>query len=285
MQNNKRFRIAILVFAVMLISNTSISHASPPNARVEVSSRRGFDTCQNPNYSQLVQIGNNSDFWSYGVYIGGINASCPMKDSALISQATGYGWGFIPLYVGRQSACGGFNDPNIVLIAPDVSTAQSQANTDATDAEAKATNLGFTVGSILYLDVEGYTITSTQCHTSTKAYIAQWIKKLHNDGWQTGAYGSACISYVSEWSAFVPAPDDVFMREVYTNPTVANTDVFNRSCVSNSYWASNQRHHQYYVTYTAKAYGSYTLRSRDENCSQGLVAATGYNDGVLNTCP
>lgn len=282
MRNIHRFKIVAVFSILIFLMTRSISFASPPGPRVEVSSRRGFDTCAGPNYAQMVQIGNNSDFWSYVAYIGGLNASCPLNDPSFINGTAGYGWGFLPVYVGRQAPCSGFANK----VSTDVATAQAQANSDATDAENRATFLGFTVGSLIYLDVEAYSNSVAGCHTAMKAYIAQWILKLHNDGWKTGAYGSACVSYVSDWALFGPPPDQVFIREVYAPPvSTANTNVLNRSCVNNLVWSVNQRHHQYLFTTAAKTYGTYTLPNRDETCSQGWVAATGYNDGVLNTCP
>ena len=119
-----------------------------------------------------------------------------------------------------------------------------------------------------------------------KAYVQGFVKQLHNDGWKTGVYGSSCSSYASDWITISPPPDQVFLAEYYNAPvSVANTNVFNRSCVNNLNWGNNQRHHQYFTTQLSKKYGSYTLPNRDETCSQGWVAGNGYNDGVLNTCP
>lgn len=235
-----------------------------------------------PNYNQMVQIGNNSDFWSLGIYIGGSNALCTYNDPLFVNASSGYGWGFLPLFVGRQAPCTSYASKTDY----DLPTSASYGSGDGTYAENRAIYLGFTRGSVIYLDVEGFDPADSSCRNAMKAYVQGFVKQLHNDGWKTGVYGSSCSSYASDWITISPPPDQVFLAEYYNAPvSVANTNVFNRSCVNNLNWGNNQRHHQYFTTQLSKKYGSYTLPNRDETCSQGWVAGNGYNDGVLNTCP
>lgn len=182
------------------------------------------------------------------------------------------GWSFVPTYVGRQAPCSSY----AYKISSTISTAQTQAREAAADAEAKASTYGFTRGTIIYLDIEGYDTSNTSCRNAVKAYVGEWSRQLRADGYRPGAYGSACSSAINDWAASNP-PDDVWIADWNVR-----RGVYDVGCVNSGYWTQSQRHHQYSGNVT-ESWNGQSL-SIDRNCAEGHVAGPGNNDGIANTC-
>lgn len=103
------------------------------------------------------------------------------------------GWGFLPLYYGRQDPTLKTTNPDIVFIksaAEGTTDASGPAVTPDTAPQSAVTlakKAGFPAGTILYLDVEQ----GGELGATTLQYIANWIKALADEGtYRPGVYCS-----------------------------------------------------------------------------------------------
>lgn len=277
------YSLIIFVFSVSSLPFAERVSAGTPGGTMQFSGRRGFDSCEQVSYYGMSEIGNNSDFWSFGFYIGGVNkGQCGSYDSNWVYATSNYGWGYLPIYVGWQAPCSTYNYYKGNWSSD---TAAYQAGYSDGNSAVNFSNY-LQITSVVFLDIEGYNTGNTTCHSRMLNYLQGFINSMHANGRPVGAYGSSCDSGVQSWAGLNPPPDYVYIAEWYYAPiSDQQTNVFNRSCVNNGVWAPNQRHHQYYNTGTARTYGGYTLAKRDELCSQAVVAGHGYDDGIANICP
>jgi hypothetical protein len=126
------------------------------------------------------------------------------------------------------------------------STAYQQGRNEASSAAAAAALLGFLNEKIIYYDVESYSGADQSCRNAVKYFIRGWVTRLHELGIKAGAYGTPCTSYISDWSALSPIPDDVWIA-YWKLPAAYDpyASVWNSPCLSNSLWANHQRLRQY----------------------------------------
>jgi hypothetical protein len=136
----------------------------------------GFDACAAPSAAAM-QAWRASPFATVGIYIGGADRACaqPNLTAAWVTQQASAGWRFLPLYAGPQVLYGQITAP------------QTQAVQAADDAVAQAASLGFTVGSIVYYDLEAYPATDS---ATAVAFMSAWTQEVHNKGYLSGIYSS-----------------------------------------------------------------------------------------------
>lgn len=276
-----RWSSLTLIIIIVLLVGTASVEAGPPGPVVNISGRKGFDKCWSLGISQMDDVSNLGPYWTVGIYFGGINVGTCKNNltSGWVSHNGGVGWGFLPIYLGRFPSC--FTPVgNHVLMSSNVATAISQANSAAKDAEVAANSFGFTVGTELYLDIEAYDINNSSCRSAANAYVSEWIRTLKADGYRAGAYGSSCQSAMNDWQAIASPPDDIYIGKWNNNTNV----ILGIDCINPAYWAHSKRHHQYDTNHVL-TYGSANNEIVNEVCSQGHVAGTGYDDGVLDSCP
>ncbi|MCG3206880.1 MAG: hypothetical protein FOGNACKC_00479 [Anaerolineae bacterium] len=244
-----------------------------------VNQGQGFDTCAAPTTGQLAAWQAASPYQYLGIYLGGDNHYTPCRTynqtyqtAAWFSAARQQGWRFIPIWVGPQAPCTGYN----VRLSQDATTARSQGIAEAQRALQAAAQLGLTAGqkSIIYFDMEYYDTRLTACHNAVNAFLEGWVSELQNNGHQAGIYGSV---YAAEgWYTLKHVPDSVwlpwYIRSSY-DPAVT-VDTLNQQWVTASYWG-NHRLFQYGGSHT-ESWGGVPLNI-DNNAARGLVALSGQS--------
>jgi hypothetical protein len=222
----------------------------------------------------------SSPFWSVGVYIGGANRGCENVNLTRdwVSRVYDQGWNFMPIWVGPQAPCSGFK----TKISTNTQTARTQGTNDATAAFNAATNLGFTKGTIIYFDIEGYNTSDSTCRNAVNAFLGAWVEKMHALGNRTGIYGSSCGSAASDWASINRVPDDVWLAATVNDPNFTPT-VLDIPCVDNGLWVFSQRIRHYRANST-ETFGGIQL-TIDRDCLQGHVAGgREYDDALPNVC-
>ncbi len=210
------------------------------------STGRGFDACSAPAQN-VMQSWLASPYRDVGIYIGGINRDCPQSQltPSWIQTVHGYGWDFMPLWVGVEAPCTAYT--NKISSVP--STAAQQGASEATAAAQAAVLLGLS-DSIIYYDLENYSITNTLCQqragiTSAQqsiavtAFVGAWVAGIKAAGFRAGVYGSPYNA--ADWASATTIPDAVWLSDWNDTPSV-----FGLAPLADSYWANNQRLHQYW---------------------------------------
>lgn len=243
---------------------SSPAHAAGPPAPGDFTGY-GFDTCVAPSQSVMDAWNLRSPFTAVGIYISGSSRYCGdayqtnlTKD--WVTRNAANGWRFMPIHVGRQAPCF-VNNPNSRVqkkrMSWTVSTARSQARSDAAETVAALVKYGFGAGSYSYLDIEWYARTKA-CDNVVLEFVDAWNEYLHSKGYKSGVYssGSAAIAAIdaariSGRTGFTK-PDQLWFA--WTNK-IANTD--GGPYLSDSGWANHQRIHQYHngvtMTYGGKS--------------------------------
>ena len=229
---------------------------------------QGFDKCEIPSLSQLQNWVSNSPYRAVNLYIGGSSRGCPNSalTASYISQIKQQGWRLIPTWVGPQAACSGYRS----RMSYNPTTAYNQGASEANAASDVAANLGLT-GTIIYYDLENYNTTDTACRNAAKSFISGWTAQLHARGNQSGVYGSACGSAISDFASISNVPDAVWPAH-WLIPYQYRSDatVWNVLCLSNNLWNNHQRIRQYAGGHN-ETWGGLTLNI-DSNVIDGIVA-------------
>jgi hypothetical protein len=152
----------------------------------------GFDTCAAPTTDVMQAWAGASPYHAVGVYIGGIDRSCP--DGNLtpdwLQTVTRQGWKFFPIYVGLQAPCwkdpGGGRPPVIAR-----SRRWTQGKEAADDAADRAAYFDIAPGSPIYYDMEYYPRKDTGCTQDVRAFLSAWTDELHARGFISGIYSSS----------------------------------------------------------------------------------------------
>jgi hypothetical protein len=213
----------------------------------------GFDTCKAPSSKVMDAWGRSSPFSAVGIYISGNSRFCGDDDQENLTKTwvtnnANHGWRFIPIHVGYQSPCFKNNPNSSVqkkLMSTNVSTARSQARSDAKETIAALEDLGFPSGSASYLDLEWYSRTDA-CDNIVLEFIDQWTETLHANDYLSGVYssGSAAIKLLDETAdegrSGFNKPDHLWFA--WTNGE-ANVD--GGSYLSDDNWSGPRRIHQY----------------------------------------
>ncbi|MGH3474099.1 MAG: glycoside hydrolase domain-containing protein, partial [Aeromicrobium sp.] len=223
-----------------------------------------------------------SPYSAVGIYISGNSRYCsdryqPNLSRTWVETNASHGWRFIPIHVGYQSPCFRNNPSSRVqkrLMSSTVSTARSQAASDAAEGIAALREYGFGAGDVHYLDLEWYSRTTT-CDRAVLEFIDVWTEKLHAAGFKSGVYssGSAAIAVLDSAKASgrsMTYPDHLWIA--WTNQ-VANTD--GGPYVRDTLWANHQRIHQYHNNVSA-SYGGHgvTIDKNFLDVGTGSVATT-----------
>jgi hypothetical protein len=154
-----------------------------------------------------------------------------------------------------------------------ISTARSQAASDAAETIAALKKYGFGSGSASYLDLEYYARTKT-CDNAVLEFIDVWTEKLHAAGFKAGVYssGSAAIAALDSAKASgrsMTFPDHLWIA--WTNK-VANTD--GGPYLRDSLWNNHQRIHQYHNNVSASYGGNgVTIDKNFLDVGKGSVAS------------
>ncbi|WP_441250982.1 glycoside hydrolase domain-containing protein [Kitasatospora sp. McL0602] len=214
-----------------------------PNATTTVPSTvatgYGFDACEAPSANTMQTWRASSPYRTVGVYIGGAARTCKEQANLTpgwVSARASEGWSFLPIYVGPQATIS-------PTIPADAASAQQAGTAAASDAVNQAANLGFALGSVLYVDVENY---GTTYHDRVQSYLTAWTKQIRALGFRSGVYSSAS-SGIKDLAAQYNQPGS-------TNPDVVWSANWNSQdnvsdgamgLPGSGYWPNAQRVHQY----------------------------------------
>ncbi|MFD7640210.1 glycoside hydrolase domain-containing protein [Kitasatospora sp. NPDC059795] len=212
----------------------------------------GFDRCAAPSDTTMAAWAANSPYRGTSVYLGGPAQACASPTKSWVDARNAEGWGFMPLYVGRQASIGN------LLVDADPTVARQQGSDAADDAVAKAAALGFQQGSVLYSDMEGYD--SSVYRDRVVAYLAGWTARLHGKGYRSGIYTGAA-SGVKDLSAryndsSYPEPDVLWAAAWNSHHDV--TDAGMGLPAGAGQWMPGRRGHQYAGNVT-ETYGGISL--------------------------
>lgn len=213
----------------------------------------GFDACVAPAQNVMDAWNLRSPYSAIGIYVSGDSRYCgdklqPNLSKAWVAKNAANGWRFIPIHVGRQSPCFKNNPKSKVQkkhMSKTVSTARSQARSEAAEAVAALKKYGFGSGSTTYLDIEWYARTKA-CDNIVLEFTDAWTEYLHKKGFKSGVYssGSAAIKAIDEARAAkrkgYTLPDNMWLA--WTNKK-ANTN--GGTYLSDAGWTKHQRLHQY----------------------------------------
>ena len=266
-------RITPFVAAVFVatVGCPSPALAAAPGSAIVTTAQNGFDHCGVIPTSALSVWWSSSPYTWLGFYVGGDEDPCAGPDSTWVSAVNGQGWSFTPIWEGLQSACTGYAHtfPNGAN-GSDYSDGESSAE----NAVTAARGLGFSVGSIIYYDLEGYGAQdSPSCVTAAENYISGWTDKLHTLGWSAGVYGSSCDSGLADY----PEVDDVWPALWDNSDTTWGIE-----CISSGTWETDRRLHQYDGN-VYHSWGGTSTYEVDEDCALGQVAGTKYNEDYHET--
>jgi Domain of unknown function (DUF1906) len=218
-------------------------------------SGRAFDTCTAPSLTTM-KAWKSSGFYGAGaVYVGGKNRGCsqPNLTSSWVKSVSATGMKLIPLYVGAQPPCASGSNPEI--ISSSTTTAATQGKTDGADAVAKASALGMTTGSAVYLDMEGFDSTNTSCKNAVLSYVHAWNDAVKAKLYYAGFYGfkSSSAAVVVNDTNRSHLPDAIW----YALWDQVNTTTSDWPWKS-TWWTGHQRGHQYLVN-SKETHNGYTL--------------------------
>lgn len=208
----------------------------------------GFDTCAAPSLRAMKAWSRSSPYRAVGIYVGGISRACGLGnlDHAWVQEVRGYGFHFIPTYVGRQAPCTGFS----ARISRNEKVAHSQGTWAAQDAVRAMKALGFGPGSPVYIDIEQYD-GGAACSSAVVQFVAGWSAELHRDGFVSGYYSSQLKDMIAK--RYITHPDAVWIARWNDRPGVYGIDG-----ISNKLWDRHRRLHQYEGPHNAR-FGGFTL--------------------------
>jgi hypothetical protein len=142
---------------------------------------------------------------------------------------------------------------------------------------------------IIYYDIEGYADNLT-CRKAVDSFLTGWTARLHQQGFNAGAYGSPCRSFMGDWWNNDPLLDDIwFARWIYPYQYRPDVSLFGDACtLTDAMWANNQRLRQYAGDHS-EVWGGVSLGSIDSNILGGEITAitttTNINGGLQSVDP
>src|SRR5450631_1407710 len=148
-------RLSAFMGATALLAAFTLSSSTPAAGYGPKSEyARGFDACAAPFEGTMTTWYLNSTpmYKWIGIYIGGSTRSCSQQylTKQWVSDNSGTGWNYAPIWVGRQlgvgDGCGSRSYGS--YISTNTTTAMQQGETEGQQAVAAAQNLGFSTPSI-----------------------------------------------------------------------------------------------------------------------------------------
>ena len=258
--------VAGLVASLLLMSPASAATPQAPGGFTG----HGFDTCVAPDQATMDTWNLTSPFSAVGIYISGDSRYCgdayqPHLSPAWVAQNARNGWRFLPIHVGRQAPCFENNPQSRVqksTMSRSKGTARQQARSEAAQAVRALKGYGFGKRSVVYLDIEYYT-RSSSCDRIVLEFVDAWTERLHAKGYRSGVYGSgsAVIQAIDEARASgrrgFDEPDQLWLA--WGNGK-ANTN--GGTYLSKKGW-KRQRVHQYQLDVTVTHGGASVLIDRN----------------------
>jgi hypothetical protein len=160
----------------------------------------GFDQCLTPQQKAMNRWLNHSPYFAVGIYISGKSRACreqPNQTRRWVATQLANGWRILPITLGPQAKCNPrfprYTDDPVIKIDPNnnYARARQQGWQEAGTAVAAARQLGISMGSTLWYDIEAYDIGNPRCRESTLHFLSSWTNKLHALNYVSGVYSSA----------------------------------------------------------------------------------------------
>jgi uncharacterized protein YraI len=262
--------LAALTIALPAVAEPATSVAYPAWASATQYTGQAFDTCTAPPLATM-QAWMDSPYRAIGVYVGGQNRTClqPELTGGWVRAVADLGWRLIPIFKGRQAACGG--KPSDLKIVPSAAAAEGTWAADNASEQVKA--LGMFRGGAVYYDMEHYDTTDQACGTAVLTFLSAWTKELHRLGYVAGVYenlnlGARDLAGAYNSGAYA-RPDALWIARYDLNPALTGW-----AGIGDSLWAVHQRAKQYQADFTA-TYGGVTL-SIDADNWDAPVATTAF---------
>ncbi|MDX3519776.1 glycoside hydrolase domain-containing protein [Streptomyces scabiei] len=179
----------VVVAGAGIAAQTSM--AAPAWPAQKTYTGRAFDACTAPSLAAM-KAWKTGFYGAVAVYMGGKNRGCaqPNLTASWVKSVDSLGWKLIPLYVGAQPPCQTGKNPEKFTAATAASVGASNAN----DAAARASALGMSAGSAIYLDMEPYDVTDKSCNDAVLAYVRSFTKTLRAKTYRAGYYGFSSSS-------------------------------------------------------------------------------------------
>ncbi len=258
---------------------------APPGGATHISNKLGFDKCTAAPFSQMTTWWNASPFYDVNIYIGGQNRGCTQAQltPTWVDQVSTQGWGLIPTWVGIQSPCSSCT--TCAKHSTDNTTAAQQGRAEADAAHTAAVNLGMGTGTIIYFDMERYTVPnpdSGNCRASTRAFLDGWTQRMHELNDKSGIYGSPCNSR-EDWNPGVitNSPDVVWQARWWLPPRIF---FFGTDCPIEPNWLNHQRIHQYQGDHN-ETWGGITFNIDRDVSDAPVVGTANTNKQVFHLPP
>ncbi|MER7706127.1 glycoside hydrolase domain-containing protein [Kitasatospora sp. NPDC097605] len=218
---------------------------------------RGFDACDAPGSDLMRAWKTASPYGAIGIYIGGSAMFCQQRNLTpdWMQRQAADGWRFMPIYVGRQ--------------ASRITSPAADGVTEADNAIAKAAALGLVPGSVLYYDMEAYSV--PQYTTTVLSFLSAWTNRLHERGYKSGVYssGSSGINdIVKNVSAGYAIPDVLFCANWNGQETTADP------YIPTGMWVNHERARQYRADVT-ETWGGFTLKIDHDMLDVGVSRSPG----------
>ncbi|MEU4120268.1 glycoside hydrolase domain-containing protein [Kitasatospora sp. NPDC028055] len=225
---------------------------------------KAFDACAAPS-SGAMSDWASSPYRGVGIYIGGPTRVCAQNNltASWVAEQSGAGWHLLPIYAGTQAA--GISS----------SDAEGQGRAAAEAAVNLAQGLGFTSGTVLYVDMEAY---APGYRTNVLNYLSGWTSRLHELNFRSGVYSSSS-SGIKDMVA-------VYNSSGFDRPDVAWSANWNNaadtddSYIPAGYWSNHQRVHQYAGDVT-ESYGGTSINI-DRNYVDVAAKASVNDPGMTN---
>jgi hypothetical protein len=278
----RRVALPVLVATATFVVGGFSGTTPTAHAYSAISQEKGLDACAAPSSSTMNTWWVNSPYWNMGVYIGGSNRGCaqPNLTSSWVSTVQGQGWGLLPIWVGPQMANGTCTTRTYnTYISLNTTTAYNQGYSEGSSAYSAAVGLGFDVSAMpIIYDLEAYNGNSS-CRAAAKSFLNGWDAYLHlAPAQKAGVYGSACSSYLDDFSTIANVPDFIWFAYWNGNPSTSNI-----TCVNTGHLVYNQRHKQYQGGHN-ETYGGVAI-NMDNDCSNGPVYYTAARFDSGSGCP
>jgi probable HAF family extracellular repeat protein len=245
--------------------------ATVPASGNTLSIHLGFDVSDVPTVAQMLTWWNSSPYYDIHIYLPGSPNRHVDKNliPSWLSSVTSppQGWGVIPVWFGLQSSCI-INQPLVKqYFGPTASEATAQGVTEANKAIAAAKALGIQ-GTIIYHDIENYTVNST-CSPVVKAFVAGWDSAVLSNGYLAGIYANPG-PINSDISQVSPIPNEIWITKTPAAPNPPKVTIWNQG-ISDSLWPNNQRRHQFLIDQTNVTFGGVAL-TIDDDIDDALVS-------------
>jgi hypothetical protein len=260
---------------------SAVTSASPANVGLDVGPKTyvwkaGFDACTRATASQtaLSAWWNNSPFYVYGFYLGGVTGreqGCVNLTAANFVYGASIGWGFMPLWYGPQvpQSCGATVADTYIPLDP--TAAYNAGVNEANAASQAALAIGLGANTTITYDLEAEGHANSQCRAAAQAFIKGWDHQLqYYTLFWGGLYGGVSAVYFTD---FLPSAITYGPHEIWPWKGCCYTTVYGLTPqLSDSYWNQDQRYHQLWSTQVL-SYGN-VAAAVDQDCADASVAST-----------